>query len=132
MAIHLRAIAAFVLTATTVAAQAQAPASPATRPATRAGSVEAGRTLYMKMTCYYCHGTAGQGGAAGSRVAQIQRSPDAFIRYIRRPTGAMPAYTDRILSDDQLTDIYAFLRSLPGAKPANEIPLLVQLKGGQK
>jgi mono/diheme cytochrome c family protein len=126
MAITLSLIVAGVLSIASVAAS-QTP-----RPASPAGNVDSGRTLYTKMTCYYCHGTAGQGGSAGARVAQPPRSHEAFIRYIRRPTGAMPAYTDRILSDDQLMDIYAFLRSLPGAKLAKEIPLLVQLKEGQK
>jgi mono/diheme cytochrome c family protein len=126
MTIDLRLILAVVL-ATASAAQSQTP-----RPALPAGNVDTGRALYTKMTCYYCHGTAGQGGSAGARVAQPPRGPDAFVRYIRRPTGAMPAYTDRILSDDQLMDIYAFLRSLPGAKPAKEIPLLVQMREGQK
>jgi mono/diheme cytochrome c family protein len=93
-----------------------------------AGSATAGKKLYMDQTCYFCHGTEGQGGVAGARLAATQRSPEAFIRYIRRPTGAMPAYSDRVLSDQQLTDIYAFLRSVPAARPAKDIPLLVQLK----
>jgi mono/diheme cytochrome c family protein len=94
----------------------------------RTGNAEAGKALYTKMTCYYCHGTAGQGGSAGARIAVVQRSPDAFIRYVRRPTATMPAYGERILSDAQLADIYAYLRSLPAARPASEIPLLADLK----
>jgi mono/diheme cytochrome c family protein len=109
----------------TASASAQGTPSPP-RPPARSGNADAGKTLYMRMTCYYCHGTAGQGGSAGVRIAMIQRSPDAFIRYIRRPTGQMPAYTDRLLTDDQLTDVYAFLRSLPPARPAKDIPLLAQ------
>jgi mono/diheme cytochrome c family protein len=98
------------------------------RPPARTGNADAGKTLYTKMTCYYCHGTAGQGGSAGARIAVVQRSQDAFVRYVRRPTATMPAYSDRILSDEQLADIYAYLRSLPAARPASEIPLLADLK----
>ena len=111
-----------------LSAQGTPPPSPSARAAAPAGDVKAGQALYTKMTCYYCHGTAGQGGIAGARIAVVQRSADAFIRYVRRPAGNMPAYTDRILSDQQLTDIYAFLRSLPAAKPAKEIPLLAPPK----
>ena len=111
-----------------LSAQGTPPPSQPPRAAAPAGDVKAGQALYTKMTCYYCHGTAGQGGIAGARIAVVQRSADAFIRYVRRPVGNMPAYTDRILSDQQLTDIYAFLRSLPTAKPATEIPLLAQPK----
>jgi mono/diheme cytochrome c family protein len=96
--------------------------------AARTGTAEAGKTLYTKMTCYYCHGTAGQGGTAGARIALVPRSQDAFVRYVRRPTATMPAYSERILSDEQLADIYAYLRSLPAARPASEIPLLADLK----
>jgi mono/diheme cytochrome c family protein len=102
--------------------------TPPARAPARAGNAEAGKTLYTKMTCYYCHGTAGQGGAAGARIAQVPRSADAFMRYVRRPTATMPAYGERILSDEQLTDIYAYLRSLPAARPASEIPVLADLK----
>lgn len=123
-------LTALFVASTTLALSAQAPTAPSQPPraAVATGDDKAGQALYTKMTCYYCHGTAGQGGIAGARIAVVQRSADAFIRYVRRPTGAMPAYTDRILSDAQLNDIYAFLRSLPAARPAKDIPLLAQPK----
>src|SRR5262249_59152725 len=92
-----------------------------------AASVESGRKLYAKHTCYFCHGTAGQGGAAGARIAVVARNTQSFIRYVRRPGGQMPAYTEKILSDAELTDIFAYLRSLPPANPLQDVPLLEQL-----
>ena len=127
----LMAALALVLMATGISAQGVPQPSQPSRAPALPGDVKAGQALYTKMTCYYCHGTAGQGGIAGARIAVVQRSADAFIRYVRRPTGQMPAYTDRILSDPQLNDIYAFLRSLPAARPAKEIPLLSQPKDGK-
>ena len=123
-------LAALMLAAATAGrvAQGASPPAPAARTQAPAGDAKSGQALYTKMTCHYCHGTVGQGGLAGARIALVQRSADAFIRYLRRPTGQMPAYTDRILSDQQLTDIYAFLRSLPAARPVKEIPLLAQPK----
>jgi ubiquinol-cytochrome c reductase cytochrome c subunit len=106
------------------AAETQAPAPVATA----SPSAESGKRLYMKYTCYFCHGTVGQGGLAGARVAGITRNLQGFTRYVRQPAGQMPAYTEKILSDADLAEMYAYLRALPPAKPAREIPLLDQLK----
>ena len=105
---------------------AQTPAS-AKAPA---GNPTDGKQLFVKMACYYCHGTEGQGSIAGvgPRIALVPRSFESFARYVRRPTGRMTAYSETILSDVQLTDIYAFLRSLPPARPVSEIPLLEQFR----
>jgi mono/diheme cytochrome c family protein len=110
--------AAGVLAQTPVAAKAPA------------GNPVDGKDRFMKMACYYCHGTEGQGsvGGVGPRIALVPRSFESFTRYVRRPSGRMTAYSETILSDAQLTDIYAFLRSLPPARPVSEIPLLEQLR----
>ena len=103
----------------------QAPA-PAAAPA---GNAEGGKRLYMKHTCYFCHGTVGQGAPnTGARLAAVARNLQGFTRYVRQPSGQMPAYTDKILSDQELADIFAYLRALTPAKPAREIPLLEQLR----
>jgi mono/diheme cytochrome c family protein len=101
------------------AAQAPAPAPP--------GNAATGKALYTKNTCFFCHGTAGQGGLAGARLAAVARNTQSFIRYVRRPSGQMPAYTEKILSDQDLADIFAYVRDLPAAKKPAEIPLLNQL-----
>ena len=93
-----------------------------------AGNVENGKKLFMKENCYYCHGTGGQGGRDGARIAATALNVQAVIRYVRQPTGGMPAFTDKIISDQELTDIYAYLKSLPAAKAPKDIPLLDQLR----
>jgi ubiquinol-cytochrome c reductase cytochrome c subunit len=110
------------------AAVGQSGNQPPAPPVTAAANAENGKRLYMKHTCYYCHGTVGQGSIAGVRVAVVARNLQGFTRYVRQPAGAMPAYTDKILSDAELADMFAYLRALPAAKPASEIPLLEQLK----
>ena len=100
-------------------------AAPQTAPS---GNAEKGKQLFMKQNCYYCHGTSGQGGRDGARIAQTALNVQGLIRYVRKPTGAMPAFTEKILSDQELTDIYAFLRSLAAAKATKDIPLLEQIK----
>ena len=109
-----------------VSALAQAPA--VTKPTT--GNAQNGQAVFARMSCYYCHGTEGQGSIAGvgPRIALVSRSLDSFVRYVRRPTGRMTAYSEKILSDTELADIYAFLRALPPARPVNDIPLLEQLR----
>jgi mono/diheme cytochrome c family protein len=88
------------------------------------GNAENGKRLFMKNNCYYCHGTSGQGGRDGARIAQTALNLQGVMRYVRQPTGGMPAYTAKILSDQELTDIYAYLKSLPAAKDPKDIPLL--------
>ena len=92
------------------------------------GDATHGKQLFEKNNCYYCHGTAGQGGRDGARIAATTMNARAFIRYVRQPAGAMPAFTEKILSDPELMDIYAHLKTLPAAKALNEIPLLSQLR----
>ena len=83
----------------------------------------------MKHTCYFCNGTVGQSAHnTGERLAAVARNLQGFTRYVRKPSGQMPAYTDKILSDQELADIFAYLRALPPARPARDIPLLEQLK----
>jgi len=35
------------------------------------------------------------------------------VSYVRKPTREMPPYTDKVVSDQELADIYAFLQSRP-------------------
>jgi hypothetical protein len=40
----------------------------------------------------------------------------------------MPAYIDKVITDQELTDIWAYLKTLPGPKPVKDIPILDQMK----
>jgi ubiquinol-cytochrome c reductase cytochrome c subunit len=92
------------------------------------GDVNNGRALFVKIGCYQCHGYAGQGGVAGARLAGLSYKAPDLIRYVRRPPGEMPAYPAKVVSDQELTDIYAYIRTLPARKPVSEIPLLERIK----
>ena len=97
---------------------------------TPAPNADKGKRLYASNACYFCHGTLGQGlGANGARIGPPARAIAGFTAYLRKPAGAMPAFTDRILSDADIADIYAFLRTMSTAKGAKDIPLLAPLKG---
>ena len=89
------------------------------------GNPETGKTLFSKIGCYQCHGREGQGSTAtGPRLNQNPITYTRFISYIRKPTGEMPPYTAKVVSDQQAADIFAFLQSLPKPPAVESIPLL--------
>lgn len=87
-----------------------------------------GQKLYTSFGCYECHGFQGQGAfqTGGSRLGPPQIPFSGFVSYVRQPTGQMPPYTAKAVTDAQLADIYSFLESRPPAQPSKSIPLLTQ------
>jgi ubiquinol-cytochrome c reductase cytochrome c subunit len=81
-----------------------------------------GKKLFSSVGCYECHGRVGQGGSAGPRLAPRPVPLEALVAYVRHPSGAMPPYTAKLVTDAQLADIHAYLASIP--PPAKDIPLL--------
>ncbi len=92
------------------------------------GDAAKGKDLFLKDGCYECHGYAGQGSKDGARIGPPVLNAQGLIRYVRRPAGAMPAFTEKVVTDAELTDIYAYLKSIPAPKAVKDIPLLEQLK----
>jgi mono/diheme cytochrome c family protein len=107
-------IAVVILTAAWLAAQ-----SPS-------GNTENGKRQFVKLGCYTCHGYQGQGGGAGAKLAPHPISAANLIAYVRHPAGTMPPFTKKVVSDEDLTDIHAYLASIPAPPPAKDIPLLNQ------
>jgi mono/diheme cytochrome c family protein len=105
---------------TSLAAQTQP--APAAAPA---GNAEAGKKAYNSYGCYQCHGFEGQGSSAtGPRLGPRPLPYAIFSRYVRRPTGQMPLYTEKVLPDADLSNIHAYLTSRPAPKAVDTIPLL--------
>jgi mono/diheme cytochrome c family protein len=90
------------------------------------GNAENGKKLFAVYGCYECHGHQGAGASTGPRIGPPAITLAAVLRYVRAPTGQMPPYTAKVVSDQGLADIYAFLKSFPAAPPATDIPLLNQ------
>jgi mono/diheme cytochrome c family protein len=116
----MKTVILIVIVAAGVTMLAQQPAS--------TGNIDNGKKVFLRAGCWECHGTVGQGGRDGARLADTALSGAQLTRYVRKPTGAMPAYIDKVLSDQELTDIWAYMKSLP-VKQAKDIPLLTELKG---
>jgi mono/diheme cytochrome c family protein len=94
-----------------------------------AGDAAHGKQLFMQDACYTCHGTTGAGGGpAGPALAHQGLPAAAIIEQLRHPQGRMPAYTDKILPDNDAADIVAYIEALSQAPKANakDIPLLNQ------
>jgi len=87
-----------------------------------------GKRLYVQNGCYECHGYVGQGGASGPRIAPWTLGADSLISYVRHPIGQMPPYTEKVMSDSDMTAIWAYLKSIPAPKAAKDIPLLKNAK----
>ena len=107
------------LSSTTSGAQ-QLPATPPAPP----GDIVRGRQLYDSVGCSQCHGLVGQGASTGPRLAPDPLRYPGFTFLVRNPANQMPPYSQRLLSDAQLADIWAFLSHVPKPRPADQIPLL--------
>jgi mono/diheme cytochrome c family protein len=49
---------------------------------------------------------------------------EGFKMQIRNPSNDMPAYSEAVMSDKEIADIYAFVQSLPGRRDAKDIAIL--------
>ena len=91
---------------------------------TPAGDAANGRKVFNAVGCWQCHGFSAQGSSAGPKLGPDPISYAAFAGYLRVPKGEMPPYTSKVLSETQVADIYAFLKALPAARNAKDIPML--------
>jgi mono/diheme cytochrome c family protein len=88
-------------------------------------NIENGKKLFKTHGCASCHSYSGQGGA-GARLAQNPIAFEAFVNYVRRPKGSMPPFGTQV-TQAELADIYAFLKSVPPSPDPKSIPLLNQI-----
>jgi mono/diheme cytochrome c family protein len=89
-----------------------------------AASAENGRGLFLKVGCYQCHGTQGQGGSAGPRLAPDPMPFETLAAFVRTSSRQMPPFHVKVLSDADLADIYAYLQSIPKPPDVKSLPQL--------
>src|ERR1700704_2129197 len=93
------------------------------------GSPEKGKEAFLKHGCFQCHGTVGQGSVntSGGKVLTNTALPlEAFQAFVRTTNRAMPPYSEKILPNEDLADIYAYLEAIPKPVDYKTIPLLNQ------
>lgn len=89
-----------------------------------AGNAKVGQALFMRVGCYECHGTVGQGsgrrgsGGWGPMLAPHPLPYGAVLAQLRRPRDVMPAYSALILPDQDVANIYTYLVSIPDGESA--------------
>jgi mono/diheme cytochrome c family protein len=89
-----------------------------------------GKEAFMKFGCWQCHGTEGQGSAATSAGKALAPDPmplEAFITFVRSTDRAMPPYSEKVLPNEDLADMHAYLSTIAKPKDVKSIPLLDQL-----
>ena len=87
------------------------------------GDAQNGKALFMKFGCYECHGRQGQGApSTGPRIGPAPMALTAFARYVRQPRGEMPPYTAKVVTDQEVADIHAYLRSVPRPPAVATLP----------
>lgn len=122
----LVALTALLMVVTLSAAAGETLQTPADNKPAPAGDANHGKEIYASYGCYQCHGYLGQGA---TRTGAPRIAPDpipfALFRYIvREPPEEMPPYTEKVLSDEELADIYAYLQSVPQPPDPESLPEL--------
>jgi mono/diheme cytochrome c family protein len=121
LAIGLAALAGTMAQANPRAASTAVPGSPATlgHRASDPASLERGKVLYIKATCWGCHphGDNSMNGDKPLKGPSFQKkypTDEALTQFIRKgnPDYGMPAFPRENLSDNDLKLIIGYIRSL--------------------
>jgi mono/diheme cytochrome c family protein len=91
------------------------------------GNATNGKRIYLADGCFTCHGRSGQGGAYNGPAPILAHTAlpfDGFRGQVRNPSDDMPAYSEAVLSDRDIADIFAFVQSLPGPGAPKDIAIL--------
>jgi mono/diheme cytochrome c family protein len=116
-----------VVTAFAAAILGAATVSLATAQDAPQGNAANGKRIFLADGCFTCHGRSGQGGAYNGPVPSLAHTAlpfDGFKGQLRNPSDDMPAYSDAVLSDKDIADIYAFVQTLPGPSSPKDIAIL--------
>ena len=116
--------AAALFTVVTAHAQNAPAPKPAAQASAPAGKIENGGVLFKKVGCYQCHANEAQGGLSGPRIGPALFPYARFSEYTRKPSGEMPPYSAKVLTDQDMADIYAWVNARPRPPAVNSLPQL--------
>jgi mono/diheme cytochrome c family protein len=87
-------------------------------------AADRGREAYVRSGCWSCHGYEGQGGSTGPKIGPNPMPYPAFSAFVRTTTGAMPPFTEKVLPEEDLRALHAYLASRPAGPNPATIPIL--------
>jgi mono/diheme cytochrome c family protein len=102
----------------------------------RAGNAQHGKEVFDRLGCSRCHGSAGEGMSPGGKeagppkIAATHLSLQNFVQSVRKPNGQMPPFGSKQVTDNELSDVYAFLQSV-APQPKLEPPSSANSQNGQ-
>jgi mono/diheme cytochrome c family protein len=85
-----------------------------------ASDVQDGKRVFTSAGCVACHGAEGHGTSLAPQISPPPLELPALIAYVRQPTGKMPPIPEATASDQDLANVYAFLKSVAPAAAAGE------------
>jgi len=89
------------------------------------GSAERGKKLFAELNCISCHGTHAQGGGRNSEPPIPAGYPwQGFVNQLRKPRLDMPPYEEKLVSAQDVADMFAYFSSIKAAPAAKDIPQL--------
>ena len=89
-----------------------------------AASAEKGKTLFITHGCFQCHGTVGQGGNAGPKLAPDPMPYEALANFVRTTNRQMPPYKEAVLPNEDLAGHLCLPAVGPATPDYKTIPLL--------
>lgn len=77
------------------------------------GDAARGETVWQAVECNVCHGERGEGydGLASFSIAGTSLSFEALVTSVRQGPAEMPAYNEAQISDQELADVWVWLRA---------------------
>jgi mono/diheme cytochrome c family protein len=89
------------------------------------GDAKRGKQLFAENGCWKCHGYNAQGGGIfGPRIGPNFRPWPLVKMYVRAPAGDMPPFSEKVLPDKDLFDIWTYFNTVPGPRPVEKITAL--------
>ncbi len=89
------------------------------------GSAERGKKLFAELNCISCHGTHGQGGGRNSEPTIPAGYPwQGFLNQLRKPRLDMPPYEEKLVSTQDVADMFVYFSSIKAAPAVKDIPQL--------
>jgi len=110
-----------------------AQARPAGQGAAATGNAAAGKSIFTAQKCASCHGNDGQGGngdTAGPQIMPLSLAMANFAEVLRNPRDPMPPFSTQDISNAQLADLYAFLKSGTAAPAQASAPAAGNAQNG--